>query len=571
MPPDDAKLELIRRIHAAPTRTVIAVTGGGGLALGDLLAVPGASQTVLEAIVPYSTAAQIEFLDSRPEQFVSAATARTMAMAAYRRAVKLRDAEEPSASRERERPVSKGNADQPADPSPPAPLPQGERGELVGIGLTGSLASDRPKRGPHRVHVAAQSDDLYLVLLAGIDKGSPLARRKKPSPRPCCSICWRKRAASTIGRRSSCLQVKRSSVARRRRCPVGSSCSPAARANWRATRLPRLHRRAAGHVPRLVSSAARRASPHGRGRGRTARLPGRFRTLDRERREAAARLRRDGRPRAEQFDAATRIWFTRAPRMVQKGRPCFPARRSSAGIDTLAARRRSAASPTAAKPRRDRIDRRDRGATAAASSSSAARPPAGFKRSTIVDIPHALRRICDRRAGGGVPRGCLFDGVAKEKSKSERRRVDQTIGIAICLIRVSASPSYFQRRQLLAHARNDPRRVFVVDLLEHVVRQVDAVDVPEPLRRERVLGVGEVLVVGLEEPPVRIQPLGRRAGRRCRTGCGRRTSGRTSAPCTAAGRVRRCARRSRRPGSDTCRATRRPSPSLRRCSRRGRR
>src|SRR5262245_45817283 len=119
--------ELTRLIHDSPHRAVIAATGGGARAISVLLAVPGASRSVLEAIVPYSSAALVEWLHGAPEQFCSSHTARQMAMAAYRRAERLRSAEDD------------------------ATFP------VVGLGCTASLASDRPKRGPHRVHVAAQT------------------------------------------------------------------------------------------------------------------------------------------------------------------------------------------------------------------------------------------------------------------------------------------------------------------------------------------------------------------------------------------------------------------------------
>ena len=45
---------LIAQIHASPVMAVVIVTGGGAQALADLLAVPGASRTLLEALVPYS-------------------------------------------------------------------------------------------------------------------------------------------------------------------------------------------------------------------------------------------------------------------------------------------------------------------------------------------------------------------------------------------------------------------------------------------------------------------------------------------------------------------------------------
>ena len=65
---------------------VLAITGGGSGAIADLLEVPGGSRTVLEAVVPYSAAALVEFLRGKPEQFCSARTARAMAMAAFQRA-----------------------------------------------------------------------------------------------------------------------------------------------------------------------------------------------------------------------------------------------------------------------------------------------------------------------------------------------------------------------------------------------------------------------------------------------------------------------------------------------------
>jgi nicotinamide mononucleotide (NMN) deamidase PncC len=118
---------LVRAIHAAPTQAVLAVTGGGSLAISQLVTVPGASRTVLEAIVPYAEPALVEFLRAKPEHFCDARTARAMAMAAYQWALTLRG--------------STTDADNP----------------VVGVACTASLASEPPKRGPHRFHVAWQS------------------------------------------------------------------------------------------------------------------------------------------------------------------------------------------------------------------------------------------------------------------------------------------------------------------------------------------------------------------------------------------------------------------------------
>ena len=54
---DDAWRTLIEQIHASGRRVVLAITGGGSGAIGELLRVPGGSRTLVEAIVPYETTA----------------------------------------------------------------------------------------------------------------------------------------------------------------------------------------------------------------------------------------------------------------------------------------------------------------------------------------------------------------------------------------------------------------------------------------------------------------------------------------------------------------------------------
>lgn len=127
--PDITSPALAALIHASDLRLVLAITGGGSRAIADLLEVPGGSQTLLEAVVPYSAASMRHWLHAAPEHYCSNRTARAMAMAGYLRAQSL------SA----------------AGGSPPSP------GRLTGIGCTASLASDRPKRGAHRIHVAWQT------------------------------------------------------------------------------------------------------------------------------------------------------------------------------------------------------------------------------------------------------------------------------------------------------------------------------------------------------------------------------------------------------------------------------
>jgi len=133
---------LIRSLHAAPHQAVLAVTGGGTSALCELLAVPGASRTVIEAVVPYAAASLSDFLGRPPEQFCSETTALAMASVAYHRAAALTvDA---------------------TDTPPP----------LVGIGGTAALVSDRPKRGAHRCFVAAQTADRTISTALELTKGA---------------------------------------------------------------------------------------------------------------------------------------------------------------------------------------------------------------------------------------------------------------------------------------------------------------------------------------------------------------------------------------------------------------
>lgn len=100
---------------------VLAVTGGGVTLLTDLLNVPGASRTVLEAIVPYADRALSDWVGAAIDGAVRPETARDIAEAALARARALvTDATVP----------------------------------LVGLGITATLVTDRPKRGEHRAELA---------------------------------------------------------------------------------------------------------------------------------------------------------------------------------------------------------------------------------------------------------------------------------------------------------------------------------------------------------------------------------------------------------------------------------
>jgi len=138
--------QLVTRIHGTSTRFVLAVTGGGSGAIAELLQVPGASRTLLEAVVPYSEPAMIEWLGGRPDQFCAEPTGRALAMAAYLRACRFGAAQSEGAT-------------------------GGLSARVAGVACTASLASDRPKRGPHRIHVAIQTVEATVSRSVELVKG----------------------------------------------------------------------------------------------------------------------------------------------------------------------------------------------------------------------------------------------------------------------------------------------------------------------------------------------------------------------------------------------------------------
>ena len=147
--PNTTQQQLIERIHASGKQLVLSITGGGSGAVAALLEVPGASASVLEAVVPYAAAALQQWLGGPVDHFCSERTARTMAMRAFERAREL---------------VAAGGPVAAATEPPIATL-------LRGIGATASLASTRAKRGAHRIHVAWQSADTTSVVTCELRKG----------------------------------------------------------------------------------------------------------------------------------------------------------------------------------------------------------------------------------------------------------------------------------------------------------------------------------------------------------------------------------------------------------------
>ena len=87
--------QVVSLIHATPTKAVLYITGGGTEVLPMLLERGGGSATLLSARVPYANAETTELLGGEPDKFVSEATTRQLAMAAFQKALTLRTDDEP--------------------------------------------------------------------------------------------------------------------------------------------------------------------------------------------------------------------------------------------------------------------------------------------------------------------------------------------------------------------------------------------------------------------------------------------------------------------------------------------
>jgi hypothetical protein len=117
---DVAWRQLISAVHMSGRKAALAITGGGSGAIGELLRVPGGSRLLIEAQVPYDAQALARFLGFAPTQASSCDTAIAMARCVRARTAGL----------------------------------VGEGADLVGVGATAALVSDRPRKGEHRFHIA---------------------------------------------------------------------------------------------------------------------------------------------------------------------------------------------------------------------------------------------------------------------------------------------------------------------------------------------------------------------------------------------------------------------------------
>lgn len=386
--------DLVRSIHAAGVRFVLAITGGGSGAIRDLLVVPGGSRVLVEAIVPYAAEALARWLGVAPEQFCSPTTARGMAMRAFERATSY----------------EADNAAQ-TEPAVAASVPAAHIASVayLGLGCTASLATDRPKRGAHRVHLAWQSSTATATYSLELVKGA----RERADEESLVSQLLLNMLAEAVG------------VSLRVRLPLlpGESIERSivhATTDWQALfagtsqRVYQGRPRDAAAVPRAVFPGA--FNPRHHGHRRMADV-------------AAARLGvpidheisienvdkpplnfADLQNRSEQFAPDEALWFTRAPTFVEKS-GLFPGAIFIVGADTVT---------RIGDPRYygDDVARRDTALAAIAAAGCrflVFGRKVGERFETLADValPPALAALCE-----GVPADAFRDDV----SSTELRR-----------------------------------------------------------------------------------------------------------------------------------------------------
>ena len=232
---------------------------------------------------------------------------------------------------------------------------------MAGIGCTASLASDRPKHGPHRAHVAAQTVDMTLTHSLELTKG----RRTRAEEERVVAALVLNTVAEACGlddRLALDLLPGEHVETTRTTAPLawqdlllGKDGGGAGDGN-RGSRSPRVGLASSSHPTSTSRTASAEADTNSVARPRLV-FPGAFNPLhEGHRHMAALASQRVGLPvefeisianvdkppldytemqgRVEQFDRDTTLWFTRAPTFVQKSR-IFPGATFIVGADTI--------------------------------------------------------------------------------------------------------------------------------------------------------------------------------------------------------------------------------------------
>ena len=131
--------ELIKKIHSSGYRFVTVCSGGGTDAISELLRVPGASESILEAYVPYAKESLDYYLLKKPDKYCSQDTTLSIAAKAFSAAKKIDPKQHPNS--------------------------------VLGVGVTASLATNYSKKGEHKFFVAIQTHAYSKILSYKFKKG----------------------------------------------------------------------------------------------------------------------------------------------------------------------------------------------------------------------------------------------------------------------------------------------------------------------------------------------------------------------------------------------------------------
>ncbi|MDR2344517.1 MAG: hypothetical protein LBE18_00470 [Planctomycetaceae bacterium] len=175
-----ARVALIQSINESRLLVVMSLTGGGQV-IGDLLSVSGTSGTLLEAAVTYSPESMQNYIRCVPDQYCCRQTACYMATAAFNRATKIiRERKNNQNSAWSENVPNDFNSKEiKFDDSEISTIKFNQNDQttlndfanLIGVGCTASLITNRAKAGEHRVHVAIQTLRSTLSFSLKLNKG----------------------------------------------------------------------------------------------------------------------------------------------------------------------------------------------------------------------------------------------------------------------------------------------------------------------------------------------------------------------------------------------------------------
>lgn len=129
---------LLKKVQNSPFQFSFVLAGGGSLALSHLMIVPGASQMVLDARLPYAKESFDRYLGKKPDHYCSKKASLDLAMKALGELKALRGASFSSHD--------------------------------VAVSLTASLKTSREKKGEDRFYLAACGDAFSFVLSGGLEK-----------------------------------------------------------------------------------------------------------------------------------------------------------------------------------------------------------------------------------------------------------------------------------------------------------------------------------------------------------------------------------------------------------------